>query len=1134
MNKKIILIITFLALLVCANTYAKPRIEFQTGNPTIQYFPRVVQTQIRFDPNNIDTWIQNTGIFDQDIRTSNTPGFMWKKGSNRFAIFTAGLSIGTYIDGQLRLASNSYKGEYAPGYINGIGGAPVTNNDFKLYKVSIDDSTSADYLNWFKMIPYGAPFVDKNNNGIFDQGIDKPGIKDATQTVFICMTDAYPETHNQSEGFSGGTAPIMSEMRLTAWAYNEDGLNDIQFLSFTVINKNTKTWDSTFFGFVVDPDLGDAQDDYIGCDTARNLGYCYNSDNMDGTGTSPSYGANPPASGMDFFLSPIEYTGNPSDVVTYYDPPGSNHQIVKVGYKQLGMTSFVYFTNTGSGGITCEQDPSLPIEAYRYLTGIKKDNSAWFHPFYKTRTNKLYPGDPETGTGWTEFGWNGNANLAVIKNCAGGDTNAAFSSPPGDRRFIFNSGSKNFKVNSGDTQHVVLAQLVARGTNFKNAVTQLKRVDIAAQSLFDVNFKKSPDISLPKTTASFIDKGAGKCNIILTWDDAAENYLIWDSLIQPIIDSSWWKFEGYEIYQISDINGSIPDFYQPETMNSNIKLIKTYDLVDNIGYIVDTITNASGGNTAIPVCPPYLQSVPEGFPNTGINRSITLEKTQFPDLQGSEQNFVYGRTYYFAVIAYAYKTNPKTGYRKIKRNPISINTIKVIRPDAPLMGTQYTFKNSDTIYTNRRDFGVAPVVVNQSAIVTAKYRILFNNVNGSGASDTTYNILRMSDGSSSYDTLKKFLKWSIGSTQDSTRIIDGVLINVNKIKNVGVIKDPIVNAKNYDSIQTRLRGWDYLRNNSPTPVFEGSKHFTGSYSWQSVSMSLSYPMAGTFNNLGSKVKGDQLRNVKIVFSDINNGQIAYRYKDTSLVDDKYFIYQDTVRVPFTVYQVDSTTNDVRQLNCAIINSDDVNPGSKGFVPTTDSLGGKLLVYVFRSTYDAGAGTDPFYKTKNLFIGTFFDIMYVWAPRLVSGMTYASGDAMYIYPYTASRPFFSGTTQLWYDFQTVKSAYSSTLATTELNNIRVVPNPYYGYNDLETSTYNRFVSFRHLPTKCKIKIYTIDGVLIRTLNKDDQSSQMNYDLKNSEAVPIASGLYIVLIDVPGVGQKVMKLAVFTAEERIDVR
>ena len=1044
MNKKIILIITFLALLVCADTYAKPRIDIQTGNPSIQYFPRVVKTQIRFDPNNIGTWIQNTGIFDQDIRTSNTPGFMWPKGSNRFAIFTAGLSIGTYIDNQLRLASNSYSGEYAPGYINGIGGPPVTNNDFKLYKVSIDDSTSADYLNWYKMIPYGAPYVDKNNNGVFDQGIDKPGIKDATQTVFICMTDAYPETHNQSEGFSGGTLPIMSEMHLTAWAYNEDGLNDIQFLSFVVINKNTQDWTKTHFGFVVDTDLGDAEDDYIGCDTLRNLGYCFNSDFTDGNGNPPSYGANPPSSGMDFFLSPIEYTGNPSDSVVYYDPPGSNNKIKKEGYRELGMTSFVYFTNSSSGGIECERDPSLPIEAYRYLMGVKKDGSPWFHPSTKQRVKKLYPGEPESGSGWTEFGWNGNTNQAVIKNCSGGDTNTTYLSPPGDRRFIFNSGKEDFVVRSGDTQRVVLAQLIAKGTDNKSAVTRLKRVDIAAQSLFNVNFKKSPDIPLPKTAASFVDKGNGKCNIILTWDDIAEGYSIYDSLIQPVIDSSWWKFEGYEIYQIADVNGGIPDFYQPETMNSNLKLLKIFDIKDNIGIIIDTISNIAGGNTAIPVCPPYLQVTPEGFPNTGINRSITLEKTQYPELQGNEPNFVYGRTYYFAVIAYAYKTNPKSGYRKIKRNPISINTIKVVRPDAPLMGTQYTFKNSDTISTNRRDLGVAPVVVNQSAVATAKYRILFNNVNGSGASDTTYSILRMSDGSSSYDTLKKFLRWSLSTMQDSTRIVDGILINVNKIKsyNIGVIRDPILNALNYDSIQTRYRGWDYLRNNSPLQVFEGSRHFTGSYSWHSVSMSLSYPMAATFNNLGSKVKGDQLRNVKIVFSDMNNGQIAYRYKDTSLVDDKYFVYQDTVRVPFTVYQVDSTTNDVRQLNCAIVNSDDINPGSKGFVPTTDSLGGKLLVYVFRSTYDAGAGTDPFYKTKNLFIGTLFDIMYVWAPRLISGMTYVAGDALYIYPYTVSRPFFTGTTQLWYDFETKKSAYSSTLATSELNSIRIVPNPYY--------------------------------------------------------------------------------------------
>ena len=48
----------------------------------------------------------------------------------------------------------------------------------------------------------------------------------------------------------------------------------------------------------VDPDLGDNQDDYVGCDVARGLGYCYNGDEDDGTAVG--YGTNPPAIGVDF------------------------------------------------------------------------------------------------------------------------------------------------------------------------------------------------------------------------------------------------------------------------------------------------------------------------------------------------------------------------------------------------------------------------------------------------------------------------------------------------------------------------------------------------------------------------------------------------------------------------------------------------------------------------------------------------------------------------------------------------------------------------------------------------------------------------------------------------------------------
>ena len=49
-----------------------------------------------------------------------------------------------------------------------------------------------------------------------------------------------------------------------------------------------------------------------------------------------------------------------------------------------------------------------------------------------------------------------------------------------------------------------------------------------------------------------------------------------------------------------------------------------------------------------------------------------------------------------------------------------------------------------------------------------------------------------------------------------------------------------------------------------------------------------------------------------------------------------------------------------------------------------------------------------------------------------------------------------------------------------------------------------------------------GSLIRTFTKDDQSiTSVDWDLKNHKGVPIASGVYILHINVPGVGDKVIK-------------
>jgi flagellar hook assembly protein FlgD len=50
------------------------------------------------------------------------------------------------------------------------------------------------------------------------------------------------------------------------------------------------------------------------------------------------------------------------------------------------------------------------------------------------------------------------------------------------------SGSKYLKVNPGDTQILVAAQLIARGSNNRNSVTKLKQLSDCVQSFYDSTF----------------------------------------------------------------------------------------------------------------------------------------------------------------------------------------------------------------------------------------------------------------------------------------------------------------------------------------------------------------------------------------------------------------------------------------------------------------------------------------------------------------------------------------------------------------------------------------------------------------------------------------------------------------------
>ncbi len=133
----------------------------------------------------------------------------------------------------------------------------------------------------------------------------------------------------------------------------------------------------------------------------------------------------------------------------------------------------------------------------------------------------------------------------------------------------------------------------------------------------------------------------------------------------------------------------------------------------------------------------------------------------------------------------------------------------------------------------------------------------------------------------------------------------------------------------------------------------------------------------------------------------------------------------------------------------------------------------------------------------------------------------------VFAVNTTKPFQAGDTYL---FKSQKAEFQQQAATQGLDNIYVVPNPYVAYSIAENPSNfsdargNRQIQFRNLPPKCTIRIYTITGELVQTINKDDNTSMATWDLLSYEGERIAYGVYIYHVDAPGVGEKIGRIAI----------
>jgi len=1031
---KKLLSIILISLMFFGTVFSAENINANIGSPgSLQ--KSLILSDYWMDVNRMNGVFRNNGTWMYD-NVAGDWGLEWPKGSGLSPVFAGGQYICAKVDGEIRVAGVQHSAtEYQPGTINEDGTASnPLDGAFKWYVIK--PGGVGDWANW--PVDQGAP-VDENG--------DPKLIGNCTAfSVWNDLADHTEYTTNK----------LGAEVRQTVFAFNRaDALGDMIFIKWQIVNKSGAPWDSTYMGLWLDPDLGYAGDDYVGCDTTLGLGYCYNATNED-----QNYGAAPPAMGMDFFQGPI--IDSPGDMVTL--PDGTEVQ----DKKMLSMTAFVYYNNDDSN----QGNPDTGNDVWNYMIGrwrdgtyITNDGANGISQEYPP-TKFMFSGDPVTNSGWL-------------------DSNAD------DRRFIMTTGPFDmgaWEDTDGDglaefgepgVQEVVAVVICARGNSNLNSVAALKTNDELAQMAYDLDFKLASAPFPPEVSVSAMPN-----QVIMTWTDTPEynadgsdyesadpivaqaygDTVIINNVVTEISDSTY-NFYGYSVYQYSDAAGADP------------VLIGHWD---------------NGG---------AADSEPYEF-----NRYINVIQNKNNVVGKVGDPLINGKEYYFGVVAEGYC---EFGAPEVFESAATI--ISVIPQFSS--GVRYHSQYNDTLEVTHtgESGGAANVFVVDPSKVTGKdYEISFN-------SDLSWNLV------AGTDTVLSDIDNQTGN--DASPIADGLMIQVSG-------PPPGIDATRPGPFgdYTGYNGWDY----------QGDR-------WCSWGIDLGGAAFG-----GSIIDGGGFFGTTLEAADFVDVEMRWAGDTKENSPDRWsrgYLYRRDMGydsyglgdVPFAAYDISDPDNP-RRLNVCFVESDGMPsandpdtpipangiwdmgwhelPGDTGYA----DLWGREYWFINLTDYDT---TGIYDLNAGGVDGTVYDVLY--AGWIGDRGPYLSGEwDMQIFASKVNSPA---------DKYTFKGpgAAGSTAATQkeDLDKVKVVPNPYYGYHSGEMDPFKRWVQFTFLPAKCTVRIFDLAGNLIRKLEKDDDStSLLQWDLKNEYELPIASGVYVYHVEAPGIGEKFGKLAIFTPNEHLD--
>ncbi|MDD2576616.1 MAG: hypothetical protein PHV76_03850, partial [Bacteroidales bacterium] len=287
----------------------------------------------------------------------------------------------------------------------------------------------------------------------------------------------------------------------------------------------------------------------------------------------------------------IDYWYNVNDKITN----GANINGVNFGNgiiddERFGMRRFVYYENSGH---TTKGEPDKATDYYNYLRGM-----------WKTGVKMTFGGDGTSGTVECDFMFPGNTDpwnwgtkgIIPTMTDTRGWTEESSNNSAGDRRFMQSAGP--FELKPGAINYITVGIPFAQATSGGPyaSVTLLRQIDDKCQALFDNCFNllegpDAPDLTIKELNREliiFLTNDAPSSNNInesyskidvsipvkydniiqvdtILYDNSGNPYIhTRDSILSTDVYDQYYRFEGYQIFQLKDRTVSVADIYDED------------------------------------------------------------------------------------------------------------------------------------------------------------------------------------------------------------------------------------------------------------------------------------------------------------------------------------------------------------------------------------------------------------------------------------------------------------------------------------------------------------------------------------------------------------------------------------------